>query len=163
MNRAAVGVGVAGRGVVIDLATRHIGKRTNIEVETVEIVEVVRMRGALGRRRWWRWSVGHGCGAFMWQSSIRSCIGENPERAIPVALGVALVVSSALDSVDATAVAIRAGGELSNWRYCFNGLSTMRNSEKNERIFPGGNKVFWGRIGAFYPSDLFLVMAKANS
>jgi hypothetical protein len=110
--------------VVIDLATRHVGERTDIEVETVEIVEVVRMRGALGRRWWWRWSVGHGCGAFMWQSSIRSCIGENPERAIPVALG----VSSALDSVDATAVAIRAGDKLSNWRYCFDGLSTMRNT-----------------------------------
>jgi hypothetical protein len=30
--------------------------------------------------------------------------------------------------VDATAVAIRAGDKLSNWRYCFDGLSTMRNT-----------------------------------
>jgi hypothetical protein len=52
--------------MVIDLATRHVRERTDIEIETVEVevVKVVWVRGAVRRRGRWRWSVRHGYGSF---------------------------------------------------------------------------------------------------
>lgn len=60
-------------------------------------------------------------------------MGENPERAIPVALGVALggLFSARLSGCDSGSD--KSWDELSNWKYCFDGLSTMRNSGGKKR------------------------------
>lgn len=99
--------------MVIDLAACHIRERTDIEIETVEVVECVLVRGAM-RRRGRRWSVRHGYGCGCGLSSILNCIGRGPTKAIPVAFGVA-EVGSVLGSVDATAIAVGAGDRLWNW------------------------------------------------
>jgi hypothetical protein len=100
--------------LVIDLAGCHIRERTNIEIETVEVVESVWVRGAMRRRGRRRWSVRHGYGCGCGLSSILNCIGRGPTRAIPAAFGVA-EVGSVLGSVDATAIAVGAGDRSSNW------------------------------------------------
>lgn len=151
--------------MVIDLATRHVGERTNIEVETVEIVEVVRMRGALGRRWWWRWSVGHGCGAFIHVAVEYSKLhGREPGKGNSSGLGRGFgsLFSARLSGYDSGSD--KSWDELSNWKYgLFRWLEYHEEILKSEKIYPGGNKVFWCRIGAFYPSILFLDMAMANS
>ena len=74
----------------IDLATCHVRERTYIEIETVEVVDVVLVRGAERRRRRRR-SVRHGYyGYVCGLSSVLGCIGKGPRRVVPVAFGVAV-------------------------------------------------------------------------
>lgn len=57
------------RGVVNNLTTRHVGERTDVEVEAKEVEGILRGDAERWRGRW-RWFVGHGCGVLVWRSSI---------------------------------------------------------------------------------------------